>query len=179
MKDLFSRLHAAAGTPPGALVFAGSLMVSAIAVYAAATALADPTATVQHKLQGQFPKTRITRVDCKCVISDLCEVTAGSNLFYASRDARYVVIGSVLDLEKKIDLTDERLRQLAAVEGAVRNVGGTVAPPSAAPAASRIKVDLPLANAIVHHPGAPVKVKVRVCAAEVEPIALVPKLAPG
>lgn len=163
MTRLTSRLRSMVTTPPGALAFASSLVVMAIGVYAAATAMADPTQPLQRELQAQFPKTRITRVDCKTVVSGLCEVTAGRNLFYASRDGRYVVVGSVLDLDKKVDLTDERLRQLAALEGATGKLAETSTPPAAPAAAQevrKLKVDLPLANAIVHHPGAPVKVKV-------------------
>ena len=160
MNRVFDQLYAASTTRTGTAILGVSIAIAAVAVIASAAALADPKSGLQQRLQTHFPKTRITGVDCKSVISGLCEVTAGSNLFYASRDGRYVVVGSVLDLEKKVDLTDERLRQLAAVDGATRSIGGTVTPPPASVPPSRISVDLPLGNAIVHHPGAPIKVKV-------------------
>jgi len=160
MNKAFNHLYEASRTRTGTAILGVSIAIAAVAVIASAAALADPTSSLQQRLQARFPKTRITAVDCKSVISDLCEVTAGSNLFYASRDGRYVVVGSLLDLEKKVDLTDERLRQLAAVDGAIRPIGATVTAPPSASTPSRVSVDLPLANAIVHHRGAPIKIKV-------------------
>jgi thiol:disulfide interchange protein DsbC len=117
---------------------------------------------LMRKLQGHFPNTKITDVDCNYVVSGLCEVIAGKNLFLSSRDGRYIIIGSVLDLAKKRDLTDERLKQLAAVDASTlalaneRN-GLRVSGDNGAP---KLNVNLPIDNAIIHNQGAPLKLKV-------------------
>jgi thiol:disulfide interchange protein DsbC len=160
MTDFIGRLRAAWGSRGGAIFVAASSIALSGVVIAGAGMASSSTKDLQAGLQSQFPKTRITQVDCKTVVSGLCEVTAGRNLFYASRDGRYVVVGSVLDLDKKVDLTDERLRQLAAVDGATGKLADSSPAPAAVGDVRKINVDLPLANAIVHNPGAPLKVKV-------------------
>jgi thiol:disulfide interchange protein DsbC len=52
------------------------------------------------------------------------------------------------------------LRQLAAVEGATGKLADVAVVSGTSTEAHKISVDLPLANAIVHHPGAPLKIKV-------------------
>lgn len=160
MTEFIGRIRAALGPRSGIILFATSAVALSGAVIAGTTMASTSTKDLQANLQAQFPKTRITRIDCKTVVSGLCEVTAGRNLFYASRDGRYVVVGSVLDLDKKVDLTDERLRQLAAVDGAAGKLADPYPATAAVADGRKINVDLPLANAIVHNPGAPVKVKV-------------------
>ena len=124
--------------------------------------LPGTTKSLQERVQANFPNTKITWVSCKTVVDGLCEVTAGKNLFYATRDGRYIVVGSLLDLTKKVDLTDERLKQLAALDVATGHLAtastnGATAP---AQAPTRLNVNLPLANAVIHNPGAPIKIKV-------------------
>jgi len=160
MTDIIGRFRAAVGSRSGAIIFSVSALALSGAVISGATLAASSTKDLQSDLQAQFPKTRITRIDCKTAVSGLCEVTAGRNLFYASRDGRYVVVGSLLDLEKKVDLTDERLRQLAAVEGAAGKLADAAVTSATSTEIHKISVDLPLSNAIVHHPGAALKVKV-------------------
>jgi thiol:disulfide interchange protein DsbC len=160
MTEFLGRIRAALGPRSVLILLATSAVALSGAVIAGATMASTSTKDLQADLQGQFPKTRITRIDCKTVVSGLCEVTAGRNLFYASRDGRYVVVGSLLDLDKKVDLTDERPRQLAAVDGATGKLADPSSTTAAVADARKINVDLPLANAIVHNPGAPVKVKV-------------------
>ena len=58
---------------------------------------------VQAALQQRLPKTPITGIDCT-KIEGLCEVTAGANLFYVDKSARYLVIGRVYDMETRQDL---------------------------------------------------------------------------
>jgi thiol:disulfide interchange protein DsbC len=120
------------------------------------------TGALEANIQKSFPNTKITSVTCGTHISGLCEVIAGRNVFYASRNGRFVVVGSVIDLSKKLDLTDERLRQVAAAEAVVGKVGDRKSPTPAAPAEGmqNIRVTLPRANAIVHNAGAPTKVSV-------------------
>ncbi len=122
-------------------------------------AMAD-TGPLQKTLQVQFPRTPISAVNCSTAVPGLCEVTAGKNLFYATRDGRFVVVGSLLDLKRKVDLTDERLRQLAEVNGAVGHLASANTAAATEAPLKKLTVDLPAANAILHNPGAPLKVKV-------------------
>ena len=141
----------------------GLFGAAALAVVVAGVAfLPASTKALRDKVQANFPNTKISSVTCKTQVEGLCEVTAGKNLFYATRDGRYIVVGSLLDLTKKVDLTDERLKQLAALDVAT----GHLAPPSTngakapAPVPTKLTVNLPLANAVIHNPGAPIKIKV-------------------
>lgn len=70
------------------------------------------TSATAKRLQDRLPRTKITSVDCRS-IAGLCEVVAGQNLFYTDRQARYLMIGRVYDLETRADLTAARLLELA------------------------------------------------------------------
>jgi thiol:disulfide interchange protein DsbC len=130
---------------------------------------------VKGKLEKAFPQADIMAVDCSAGPAGLCEVIAGGgkNVFYASRDGRFALVGSVLDLETKKDVTDQRLRDLAAMNaGAARISGpaasvpqetGTAAPVGQAPAGQKVSLSglpSPASNAIVHNPGAATKMVV-------------------
>lgn len=62
-------------------------------------------------LKIRLPKTVLTKVNCK-KIDGLCEITAGSNLFYVNNGARYLIIGRVYDMETRQDLTAARLLEI-------------------------------------------------------------------
>lgn len=130
---------------------------------------------VKGKLEKAFPQADIMAVDCSAGPAGLCEVIAGGgkNVFYASRDGRFALVGSVLDLETKKDVTDQRLRDLAAMNAGVARITGqaaaspqqTGAAAPSAPASSGQKVSLsglpsPASSAIVHNPGAAIKMVV-------------------
>jgi thiol:disulfide interchange protein DsbC len=128
-------------------------------------------AGLARKVQAAFPNTKVASVHCG-VVPGLCEVTAGKTVFYVTPDARYAVVGSVLDLKARIDVTDRRIRELGQLDAVTSRLGtppaaaGQAAPdtvaqnPGTPPAIGPIKIDLPRDNAIVHHPGAPLKVSV-------------------
>lgn len=124
-------------------------------------------AALIKRVEKQFPNTKVTGANCDTGLP-LCEVIAGQNVFYVTKDARFAFVGAVLDLEKKRDLTDSRLRELAAVGNAEAKINGQAAAapagPQRAPApagdARTINVTLPAANGIVHNAGAPIKIKV-------------------
>lgn len=160
-----------------AKILAGVSGLAALAVVGVATvAVASGFGTsLKDKVQKEFPNTPITSADCDKGPANLCEVVAGSNVFYVTRDAKFAFVGAVLDLENKVDVTDVRLRELAAVgqaEARIRGAapaapGGPGAPgvqPASAPAAPAdspiIRVTLPKANAVVHNPGAPLKMTI-------------------
>lgn len=66
---------------------------------------------VKAALAKRLPKTEVTAVDCD-KLSGVCEVAAGSTLFYTDRSARYLIIGRVYDMETRTDLTATRLLEL-------------------------------------------------------------------
>ncbi|RIV83783.1 DsbC family protein, partial [Aurantiacibacter xanthus] len=90
---------------------AGALLLAGVGV-AFANDIAWPDGNkVTALLKARLPKTEITKVDC-ARIGGLCEVVAGSNLFYVDASARYLVIGRVYDMESRQDLTAARLLEL-------------------------------------------------------------------
>lgn len=62
-------------------------------------------------LKARLPKTQVGKIDC-ARIGSLCEVQAGSQLFYTDRSARYLIIGRVYDMETRQDLTAARLLEI-------------------------------------------------------------------
>ncbi|MDF0490468.1 DsbC family protein [Sphingomonas sp. H39-1-10] len=92
-----------------------SAIAGVAALGAAGLALAggfgDSGADVMARLKERLPKTQITKLDCG-KLAGLCEVTAGSNLFYVDHGGRYLVIGRVYDMETRKDLTAARLLEI-------------------------------------------------------------------
>ena len=79
--------------------------------------------SVRAALATRLPKTKITAVDCNR-LNGLCEVAAGTTLFYTDAKARYLVIGRVYDMQTRTDLTAARLLELnpdTLLAGAPRN----------------------------------------------------------
>lgn len=64
--------------------------------------------SLARALAKRLPRTKTTRIDCS-VVAGLCEVQAGTNLFYTDRSGRYLVVGRVYDMETRQDLTAVRL----------------------------------------------------------------------
>jgi thiol:disulfide interchange protein DsbC len=95
------------------------LGISGLATVAFAQDLVSPAAVVRSGadanvaalLKARLPKTSISSIDCKKV-NGLCEVTAGSNLFYVDLTGRYLVIGRVYDMQNRQDLTAARLLEM-------------------------------------------------------------------
>lgn len=154
-------------TPEGwayAFLIVVAFVIAAIGAKAAYAALRPADASVTALLKARLPKTQISKVDCD-VVDGLCEVTAGSNLFYVDRSGRYLVIGRVYDMETRQDLTATRLLEInpdtliggAAKANNARDDGGdapiakAAGAGSASPATpSRISLDgLPKEGAIV------------------------------
>lgn len=105
----------------------------------------DPQAAIRAAL----PSTEISHIDCD-KITDLCEVRTGKNVFYATRDGHYLLIGRVFDVEALEDMTEPVLLQLEPermLVGAVGNRTG-MAPTPRIP--QRINwTDLPKEGAVV------------------------------
>jgi len=103
-------------------------------------------------LKLRLPKTVVSEVSCQG-LGGLCEVVAGTTLFYVDRGARYLMIGRVYDMETRADLTAARLLALnpdLLVAGAARTAkageADSPAPPS--PAAKVDLTELPASGAI-------------------------------
>ncbi|NNM77678.1 DsbC family protein [Sphingomonas sp. ID1715] len=59
-------------------------------------------------LKARLPRTTISSIGC-AGLGGLCEVVAGTTLFYVDRTARFLVIGRVYDMETRSDLTAAKL----------------------------------------------------------------------
>lgn len=59
-------------------------------------------------LTQRLPRTAITKVNC-AQVPGICEVQAGTNLFYIDPSARYLIVGRIYDMERHQDLTAARL----------------------------------------------------------------------
>jgi len=65
-------------------------------------------AALTKALAARLPRTKITHIDCG-VMPGLCEVQAGSTLFYTDPKARFLIVGHVYDLKAHQDLTAAKL----------------------------------------------------------------------
>ena len=66
---------------------------------------------VKAALAKRLPKTQVSAVDCN-KLAGVCEIAAGTTLFYTDQGARYLIIGRVYDMETRTDLTAARLLEL-------------------------------------------------------------------
>ncbi|MFX8727625.1 disulfide isomerase DsbC N-terminal domain-containing protein, partial [Acinetobacter baumannii] len=60
--------------------------------------------TVAHAIAARLPRTQVAKVDC-AKVPGICEVQAGTNIFYVDPTARYLIVGRVYDMETRQDLT--------------------------------------------------------------------------
>lgn len=143
------RALAARVRPGPALIAAPVLGIGAVAIAAAAAPPANTQVAIL--LKARLPKTQISAINCDKV-AGLCEVTAGSNLFYVDGGARFLIIGRVYDMETRQDITAARLLEMnpdmlvggAAKANAAAAMGNTEeASPIAKPAATARRVSLP------------------------------------
>lgn len=81
------------------------------AVHAETPRVAINTSLVRAALKLRLPRTPIGKVDCQR-LPGLCEVVAGTTLFYVDPTARYLMIGRVYDMETRSDVTAARLLEL-------------------------------------------------------------------
>lgn len=63
---------------------------------------------VQKALLTRLPRTKVNKVDCS-ILPGICEVQAGTNIFYVDLTGRYLLVGRLYDLETKQDLTASSL----------------------------------------------------------------------
>ena len=89
----------------------GGSLVWANANANAPNAPSETDLAVTAALKERLPRTQVSRVNCQ-VVDGVCEVTAGSQLFYVDRTARYLLIGRVYDMQTRQDLTAVRLLEV-------------------------------------------------------------------
>ena len=112
------------------------------------------TGLVRTALKLRLPRTPIDAINC-AKFGGLCEVVAGTTLFYVDRTARYLMIGRLYDMEARADLTAARLLELnpdLLTAGAARKqVAGEGGPSQAQAPAKAVRVnpsELPQGGAI-------------------------------
>lgn len=136
----------AAGPRFWTLLAAGSLGLGMIAggianaVHARAGNEAPDARAIREALALRLPKTKVGPIDCGS-IDGLCEVIAGTTLFYVDRTARYLMIGRVYDLETRSDLTAARLLALnpdLLVNGAARRQPASATADAVTPPPKRV-----------------------------------------
>ena len=66
---------------------------------------------VAHAIAARLPRTQVAKVDCT-KIAGICEVQAGTKIFYVDPTARYLIVGRVYDMETRQDLTAARLLEV-------------------------------------------------------------------
>ena len=66
---------------------------------------------VAHAVSARLPRTQVSKVDC-AKVPGICEVQAGSNIFYVDPSARYLIVGRVYDMETRQDITAARLLEI-------------------------------------------------------------------
>jgi thiol:disulfide interchange protein DsbC len=98
-------------------------------------------AEVRAALKLRLPKTPIDSLICDG-LGGLCEVTSKSTLFYVDRQARFLIVGRLYDMETRQDLTAARLLalnpDLLAAGGLRREADDTRATPARASAAAKV-----------------------------------------
>ncbi len=80
------------------------------------SAAAASEATVKQAMQRKYPDLRVESVT-KTPIPGIYEVFSGGQIFYVDENVNYLILrGQMIDVARKTDLTDERLRVLTAVK---------------------------------------------------------------
>jgi thiol:disulfide interchange protein DsbC len=88
--------------------------IALVAALVAGTAFASGVSgdsAVTAALKERLPKTELAKVDCT-VMDGICEVTAGKSIFYVDKQARYLIVGHVFDMQTRQDLTSARLLEI-------------------------------------------------------------------
>lgn len=136
----------------------------------------DQSERVRARLEQEVPRTSFASVACNKPFG--CEAVAGKNVVYVTPDARFLFLGDVIDLKKKVDITQQRQQEVAVVNAAAGAILGNGHIEDASTAGQQppaqpipqgppgpkqgglIKISLPAGNGIVHNAGAPYKVSV-------------------
>lgn len=83
-------------------------------------ALASDTDKLKGELTKAFPKLQITEIKASPV-GGVYEVSAGSQIFYATADGKYLFTGDLIDIAGRVNLSDQKRER--AIVGAVDKLG--------------------------------------------------------
>ncbi len=156
-----ARMRRMEGIPFWTLLASASLTLGMGAGVVAKSVEAAPIASVhvdtglvREALKLRLPKTRIGPIDCSR-FGGLCEVVAGTTLFYVDQTARYLMIGRLYDMETRSDVTAARLLELnpdllAAGAAGKRDSVGDEQPATTSPAAAKVDLGQLPANGAIH-----------------------------
>lgn len=82
----------------------------------ASSAAAANEATVKREMQRKYPEVQVESV-AKTPIAGIYEVFARGEIFYTDENVNYLIVrGRLIDVARRTDLTEERLRILTAVK---------------------------------------------------------------
>lgn len=82
----------------------------------ASGAAAASEATVKREMQRKYPEIPVESV-AKTPIAGIYEVFAGGEIFYTDENVNYLIVrGRLIDVARRADLTEERMRILTAVK---------------------------------------------------------------
>lgn len=96
-------------------VFRVFTLTVAFALLGAATAAVADEADVQRAFEARHPGVKVDKVT-KTQFGGLYEVLVGDEIVYTDEKADYLFIGRLIDARTRIDLTEERLEKLTAVD---------------------------------------------------------------
>lgn len=92
-----------------------ALAAAALAALLAVPALAQDTEKVKAELKKKVPEAPVDAVR-KVPYGGLYEVVVGGEVFYTDQDATFLVLGSIVDLKTKQNVTELRMRQLNRID---------------------------------------------------------------
>ncbi|HUP98393.1 MAG TPA: DsbC family protein [Usitatibacter sp.] len=94
-----------------------ALVVALMSAVLAMPAFAQDTERVKAELKKRVPEAPVDAVR-KIPYGNLYEVLMGGEIFYTDEKASFIVMGSIVDLRNKENVTEARLRQINKVEWA-------------------------------------------------------------
>jgi thiol:disulfide interchange protein DsbC len=88
-----------------------ALALAAATLLFALPAAAQDTEKIKAELRRKVPEAPVDQVR-KTPYGDLFEVTVGGEIFYTDDKASFLVLGQIVDLRTKENVTEQRLRQI-------------------------------------------------------------------
>jgi thiol:disulfide interchange protein DsbC len=92
-----------------------AIAAAALAALLAVPALAQDTEKVKAELRKKVPEAPVDAVR-KTAYGGLYEVVVGGEVFYTDQNATFLVLGSIVDLKTKQNVTELRMRQLNKID---------------------------------------------------------------
>ena len=111
---LRTRIAAAAAVTALAFVWAAMPVLAATSIDSAA-ATPPEAASIKRTLEQKFPGATVGVIS-KSPYFGLFEVQFDSQMVYTDAKAKYIILGSVYDVDAKVNLTEQRMRKLNRVD---------------------------------------------------------------